>query len=184
MSELLIQFWEESEGARIIIDEKFFVLAANTAARNLLRDEDALKLNAGRLGFMSKAAQDEATVFFTRRFRRRTAFVAPSTHHDHPPIIISAQTISPRGLPLRHALELKRAERPSVVRLIHVARRMRLTPTEMQVVEKVARGIDVEAAADEMGIQIETVRTHLKRIYTKLGISSRGELFALIMRHI
>ncbi|GAD59584.1 hypothetical protein MBEBAB_1834 [Brevundimonas abyssalis TAR-001] len=34
--------------------------------------------------------------------------------------------------------------------------------------------------AEALNLSIETVRTHIRRVYHKLGISSREELFAMI----
>jgi DNA-binding CsgD family transcriptional regulator len=39
-------------------------------------------------------------------------------------------------------------------------------------------GAGADAIARDVGVGIETVRTHIRRIYNKLGIGSREELFA------
>ncbi len=52
----------------------------------------------------------------------------------------------------------------------------KLTPREMEVVSIACNGYSTSEIADGLGISINTVKTLLKRIYTKLEISSRAEL--------
>jgi DNA-binding NarL/FixJ family response regulator len=51
-----------------------------------------------------------------------------------------------------------------------------LTPREAEVLERLRDGATNAAIAHELSIGIETVRTHARNIYRKLGISSRREL--------
>jgi predicted ATPase/DNA-binding CsgD family transcriptional regulator len=57
-----------------------------------------------------------------------------------------------------------------------------LTPTERDVVALAARGLRNQAIADQLLIGTGTVRTHLRRIFAKLDLTSRGELAALVHR--
>jgi DNA-binding NarL/FixJ family response regulator len=51
-----------------------------------------------------------------------------------------------------------------------------LTPREAQVLEMLQGGATIAEIAHELSIGIETVRTHARHIYRKLGIGSRREL--------
>ncbi|MFN0252737.1 MAG: LuxR C-terminal-related transcriptional regulator [Kofleriaceae bacterium] len=53
-------------------------------------------------------------------------------------------------------------------------------PRQRFVVAAAARGLANEAIAIELGVTVETVRTHLERAYRLLGVSSRTELAALV----
>lgn len=53
-----------------------------------------------------------------------------------------------------------------------------LTPRERQVVELTLRGHSADAIGKMLGISPGTVRIHRRNIYTKLRISSQGELFS------
>lgn len=46
----------------------------------------------------------------------------------------------------------------------------KLSPREQQVLQSLAKGNSYKMVADELGISIETVRTHIKRIYEKLHV--------------
>lgn len=57
-----------------------------------------------------------------------------------------------------------------------------LTGAEARIFAEVARGADALAAATACGIAEGTARTHLKRIYAKLGVSRQAELVNLVNR--
>jgi DNA-binding CsgD family transcriptional regulator len=53
-----------------------------------------------------------------------------------------------------------------------------LTPRERQVVEHTLKGHSAEAVGKILGISSGTVRIHRRNVYSKLRISSQGELFS------
>ena len=59
-----------------------------------------------------------------------------------------------------------------------------LTRRESQIVEKIAHGMGTQALAVDLFISPATVRTHLRKIFTKLDISSRVELISLVLAKI
>jgi DNA-binding CsgD family transcriptional regulator len=58
-----------------------------------------------------------------------------------------------------------------------------LTPTEHDVARLVAEGNTNPAIARKLLMSVNTVKTHLAHIYTKLDIDSRAELTSLVVRH-
>lgn len=57
--------------------------------------------------------------------------------------------------------------------------REKLTLSEIDVAVRVAQGWDNQLVADELGNTVLTVKTHLYRIFNKLGIENRAVLMAL-----
>lgn len=53
-----------------------------------------------------------------------------------------------------------------------------LSEREKQVVDGIVAGLSYKLVADNMSISIDTVRKHIKSIYRKLQINSKGELIA------
>ncbi len=59
-----------------------------------------------------------------------------------------------------------------------------LTQRESQIVEKFSHGMSTQALAGELFISAATVRTHLRKIFTKLDINSRVELLSLVLAKV
>lgn len=55
-----------------------------------------------------------------------------------------------------------------------------LTPREQQVTELIARGIGTVDIAAELYLSAHTVRDHIKAVFEKVGVGSRGELVAQV----
>jgi DNA-binding CsgD family transcriptional regulator len=53
-----------------------------------------------------------------------------------------------------------------------------LTDREQQITRLIARGARTAEIADELFLSAHTVRDHVKAIFAKVGVSSRGELVA------
>lgn len=51
-----------------------------------------------------------------------------------------------------------------------------LTPRQLEVARRVARGSSDREVAEALGVSQQTVRTHLRNIFARLEISSRREL--------
>lgn len=51
-----------------------------------------------------------------------------------------------------------------------------LTPRQWQIVESLVHGATASEVAAELGLSLNTVQTHIKRIYRKLDVCSRVEL--------
>ena len=58
-----------------------------------------------------------------------------------------------------------------------------LSPREREIVEALAKGYLVKEIADRLQISIETVKTHLKKIYEKLHVRSRTEAVVKFLGH-
>ena len=62
------------------------------------------------------------------------------------------------------------------------AKETQLSPREERVLDCLARGLAYKQIGDELGISINTIRTHLRHIYEKLHVQSRTEAVAKYMR--
>ena len=56
-----------------------------------------------------------------------------------------------------------------------------VTPGERQVIVQLVKGYSSREIADQFGKSILTVRTHVKRAYGKIGVKTRGQLFAKLL---
>ena len=54
-----------------------------------------------------------------------------------------------------------------------------LTPREQQVADLMMQGLSYTEIADELNLSPNTIKTHRMYLYSRLGINSKRELFAL-----
>ncbi|MFI4933325.1 MAG: helix-turn-helix transcriptional regulator [Caulobacterales bacterium] len=59
-----------------------------------------------------------------------------------------------------------------------------VTPGEHQVLVKLLQGHSSRDIAEEFGKSILTIRTHVKRAYGKIGVKTRGQLFARLLPYL
>jgi DNA-binding NarL/FixJ family response regulator len=57
-----------------------------------------------------------------------------------------------------------------------------LSKREAEILQKVAYGATTKAVADDLGISPHTVKTHLERIFEKLGANDRAQAVAIAIR--
>jgi DNA-binding CsgD family transcriptional regulator len=57
-----------------------------------------------------------------------------------------------------------------------------LSPREKEIVRLVAKGLPNKAIAQVLDISLWTVATHVRRVFTKLVVSSRAEMIAKILQ--
>ena len=58
-----------------------------------------------------------------------------------------------------------------------------LTAREHEVISFLVRGYSYKMAAGEMNVGIETLRYHIKNIYTKLHVNSKSEAVAKVIQN-
>jgi LuxR family quorum sensing-dependent transcriptional regulator len=61
-------------------------------------------------------------------------------------------------------------------------KQVRVTPRELSVLRLVSTGLRTEEIAELLGLGEETVRTHLKKVQTKLGVRNRAQAAAEAVR--
>jgi DNA-binding NarL/FixJ family response regulator len=84
----------------------------------------------------------------------------------------------PDGRPGPTALTIEPAKSSQIAPIIVEA--YSLTPREQDITRAVARGLANQEIASELHLSQHTVRDHLKAVFAKVGVSSRGELVAKV----
>jgi DNA-binding CsgD family transcriptional regulator len=91
-------------------------------------------------------------------------------------VIVRGSALGNRGSAPRIAVTLEPARAPELAEVIVDA--FGLTARERRVTELVAQGLPNVAIAGQLFLSPYTVQDHLKAIFEKLGVSSRGQLVA------
>jgi DNA-binding NarL/FixJ family response regulator len=68
------------------------------------------------------------------------------------------------------------------VRLVDRKPEAPLSPREIEILQQVAYGSTTKEVADSLGISFHTVKTHLERIFEKLGANDRAQAVAIAIR--
>jgi len=111
-------------------------------------------LSSGAMGFLSKDSPPEQVIDAVRACARGEEVVPPELA---------------RGL----AGEVRKRARGSM---------MVLTQRELEVVRLIAEGLSVPSISKHLHLSPATVRTHIQKLYEKLGVSDRGAAVAEAMR--
>jgi DNA-binding CsgD family transcriptional regulator len=59
-----------------------------------------------------------------------------------------------------------------------------LTPAEAKVTSLLVQGRSMEQIAAWLAVSLETVRTHIRRVFSKTATTRQGELIALVLRTV
>ncbi len=157
------------------------LLDLNLAGESLARAGGDIQPLAGHFSFYDKARTADLRAFLETggvgaagwSYRRSDgAFVVvhvewlpPDPTDTTEPLV--ALTFHPAGLDQRYVWA-------------EFAHHFDLTRSEAAIVRRLIGGETPFVAAEALGLSIETVRTHIRRTYHKLGISSREQLFSII----
>lgn len=102
------------------------------------------------------------------------------------PLVLKALPVPPAArspfLGARAVLVLNDLEGTATVNPDMLGKVFELTPAQANLAGKLATGSSMETAAAELGVTVETARSHLKAIFNRTGTHRQGELVALLNR--
>lgn len=156
--------------ARLLVTRGLDVVWMNEAARALQEDGDLFGVEGGRLATQSRAL---ARLAGQARSKEARCLAAPGS--DGRTWVIWAREVATSPISLI-GLTLQRVG--GEVRFQALIEAHLLSPSEGRIVEMLLAGLETGRIAQIMDVSLETVRSHLKRAYQKMGVRSRGELFA------
>ncbi|MBI1196907.1 MAG: helix-turn-helix transcriptional regulator [Phenylobacterium sp.] len=174
----------------LVTDAQLGLIHADQAARALLDARDPLVLNGGRLATnlpsatralalaVAQAAEDEAQI-------GRRGLGIPLRAENGEPYVLHVLPL--RGGALRPGLVNRAAAaifvstgRPSAAESGMLAAQLfDLSAGEARIFDLIAEGLTPSGAAERLGIEVSTVRTHLVRIYAKTGAHRQSDLVRL-----
>jgi len=165
--------------ARLVVARDLTVLALNQPAVALLEANGALSLRDGGLVPRDRrcAAELAAMIAFAGPAARMSVLGAGG---EGPALLVDVQTLSsePDG-PV--ALALRDPGGQVEIECADLEPMFGVTPGEHQVIVQLVKGYSSREIADQFGKSILTVRTHVKRAYGKIGVKTRGQLFAKLL---
>lgn len=175
----------------VILDGEGRVAHLNPAARRRLGSGCGVTLSADMLEWSSPAIDQQLRALRGRAHvtagepRRLASEMLRVVREDgQPPLEILA--VSLEGLDLAEggaaiALFLSDADQAAETPAAVLRRLYGLTAAEARVAGEILRGNGIDEAASRLGLKRETVRTHLKHIFTKVGTTRQADLVRLLL---
>lgn len=177
-----------------VLDRSGYVIVTNEAARRLFTDSEGMRLKYGRFVFDDLAIQTE----FERAVR--TVITSMLSGPQVPPQELRVPCGSDRTPYVVTVVPLYRPESRLVLPpeagcmvaindhegvnplpIGHLVWLYGLTPSEARTCEALHQGGSVEAAAKSLKLSRNTVRSHLKNIYAKVGVANQPQLLQRLL---
>ncbi len=174
--------WFAQDGiARLVVGRDLTVLALNHHAVTLLEASGALCLRDGMLAPRDRrCAAELAAIMAFAGPTARTGMVGAGGGDGGSMLLVNVQTLvgEPDGAV---ALALRDPGGKVQIECADLEPMFGVTPGEHQVIVQLVKGYSSREIADQFGKSILTVRTHVKRAYGKIGVKTRGQLFAKLL---
>ncbi len=171
--------WFAQDGvARLVVGRDLTVLVLNRHGATLLEASGALCLRDGMLAPRDRrCAAELAAIMALAGPTARTGVVGAGGGSM---LLIDVQTLDgePDGAV---ALALRDPGGQVQIECADLEPMFGVTPGEHQVIVQLVKGYSSREIAEQFGKSILTVRTHVKRAYGKIGVKTRGQLFAKLL---
>lgn len=176
--------------AAFVVDAELRLIHANPAAHALLDQGEVLRLAHGRLVALTShngpallrlvhAAAEGASL----HHRRPSHWLRLERGPGRPPLTLTVLPLPPDHealAPQQRALILLRDPERVCASVRALQQLFDLTPAEAGVAQALSGGGSLDQVAQALLISLNTVKTHLHRIFDKTATSRQGELIALI----
>jgi DNA-binding CsgD family transcriptional regulator len=174
------QWFAQDTSARVVVGRDLTVLAINHRATATIERNANLVLRDGVLTARDRRTATElgATVASANCESRFNVVGADS----RAALLIEAVALNGADSPV--ALTLRDLSEPVEIDCAVLEPIFGVTPGEHQVILRLLHGQSSCEIAEQSGKSILTVRTHVKRAYGKIGVKTRGQLFARLLPYL
>jgi len=173
---------EKIDRGIVLLDVAGAVVDANSIGRQVIENGNGISVRSGRLAFADAAVD--------ARFER---LLKSSAKADGAPRVIAASVKRAGSATCRVLIapllpDGGHAEAAAYIAVIYAPSEQReitaevlleiygLTRAQADVARRLYAGLSVEETATELGLSLNTVRTHLKQIFSKCEVQSQAEL--------
>jgi DNA-binding CsgD family transcriptional regulator len=167
--------------ARLVVARDLGVLALNHRAADLLETNGVLGLRDGQLSAKDRRSNGDLSAAVAG------AGAAPCVCAVGPKeavsVLVEAVALEADGQGAV-GLVLRDLATPIEIECADLEPMFGVTPGEQLVVVQLLKGRSSRDIADATGKSVLTVRTHVKRAYGKIGVKTRGQLFARLLPYL
>lgn len=175
---LCLQSWAEREQTpRVIVDDNLRLVWTNRSARKLLEGRKDLEVREGLLAARSARNHQALVDFIESTGSALSSFCFPSEDGDGHMLFRAVEVH--RDPDARYlGLVFYRSGSDFKARYADLDKVFQLTGTEHRVLQQLLDGKTADEVASEFGVSIETTRSHIRQIYSKVDVTSREGLFS------
>jgi DNA-binding CsgD family transcriptional regulator len=175
--ELAMSWLEVVERPLVIVNAQLRMLWCNPAFDALIEAQNLLNLVEGCLSATTASAHEKLQGVIRAGESDSIALLEESDGDSH--LLIRASRIpAARVDDDAFGLRIFRTSEDVGLNHLQLAVVFGLTPGETRVLASMLGGLTADDIARELAISVETVRSHIRRIYDKIGVSSREGLFS------
>lgn len=150
----------------------------NGAAVTMLRSGEPFTLAGGRINCADKTQTPDFRAFVAGLGPEPRVWIYQTAGGQS--LLVRGEAVQPQGEAPGAALMIYPADASARYIWADFGRVFGLTRAEVCIVKRVIEGERADVMAGDLGVTVETVRTHIRRTYNKLVINSREQLFSLI----
>jgi len=152
------------------------ILWANNAGRDLISSGLYFRKVRGRISCVDSRQEPDLKAFVRDLAEPRVW--AYRGNEDH--ILVRGDLTVPAGLVPAVGLSFFVATPAAEYLWADLSKIFGLTAAEASIIKRLVHGERVDNLAEALELSVETVRTHIRRSYVKLGVGSREELFSAV----
>lgn len=160
----------------LIVTMDMRIVWSNSSADTMLEAGDCFALHKGYLACPDKDQEEPFRAFIAGLSSEPTAWIHRLPEQQFR--LVRAERVAPAGQPPGVTLMVYPTDARSRYVWGDISRAFGLTRAEATIVRKIIDGDGAAAVAEDLSVSLETVRTHIRRVYNKLGINSREQLFS------
>lgn len=179
-----------TDANRLAVDAEGRVVSASAATLNMLKKHPGLQISQGRLraskpAWDKKLQQGLASASELHGYFQQQRFASLNGHHFRLPVVLGEDDggVIVCTLFVRDDMTFveiqddeTQSDRMIVARAIYG-----LSDGQMALAQQIVRGESLTTAAGQLGISVNTARTHLSRIYAKTGVNSQTALVRTLL---
>ena len=174
VAEALTQWINTDVRARLLVDDNLQLRWMSPAAAELMNGPNSILVRNGHIHTRENRFDDQLRGLVSNASCELSSCCIYDSRTGEHLVLLAVR------LPAAHdlvGLTIHRVDEDFSFSLADLRAAFGLTPTESRVAYHLICGLTAEETAQELGISLETVRTHIKRAYAKLDVSSREAFF-------
>ena len=177
IEELALTWLETDPVGRILVDDELRVLWSNGAAKRCFELDVDLELRDGLLATYNRNHQQGLNNFLANVEEELQTYCVPCEDRDGH-FLFRARQVAAHSGHRYLGVTFHRSGRNFIARYADLREAFQLTPSELKILDQMLDGSTADEISSAVGLSIDTVRSHIRNIYTKVGVKSRERLFA------